>query len=176
MISVATAVLMLIPYSTRACTGRRIAHAISQANSTVKPLRQLQISSRNSDSLVSSLKRELTAEHFLPAVSVDVTKPETLSQAFEGADVVVSLVGILTGSPEAFEKIQWKGVENIARAAKNANAKLIHFSAIGADMQSQVPYAKTKAQGEEAVFQNCPDATIIRPSLVFGPEDSFFNV
>lgn len=64
----------------------------------------------------------------------------------------------------------------MAHAAKNAGAKLIHFSAIGADVASSIPYARTKALAEKSVFEICPDATIIRPSLVFGPGDGFFNV
>ena len=104
---------------------------------------------------------------------VDVTKGETLPQAFENADAVVSLVGILQGSPAQFEQIQWKGAENVARAAVAVGAKLVHVSAIGADPHSKIPYARTKGLGEQAVLSHCPDATIIRPSLVFGPGDTF---
>lgn len=157
-------------------TGGRIAHAISAANQKTQPQRLVQPSSRTLDSRVTVLKRELPTSNLLPFQSVDITKPETLAPAFDGADVVVSLVGLLTGSPDQFDKIQWKGTENVAVAAKQAGAKLIHISAIGADKCSHVPYAKTKALAEEAVLQHCPDATIIRPSLVFGPGDSFFNV
>ncbi|KAH9996023.1 hypothetical protein BJV77DRAFT_189539 [Russula vinacea] len=96
-------------------------------------------------------------------------------QAFENADAVVSLVGILQGSPAQFEAIQWKGAENVARAAAAVGAKLIHISAIGADPHSKIPYARTKGLGEEAVRSHCPNATIIRPSLVFGPGDGLFN-
>lgn len=80
------------------------------------------------------------------------------------------------GTPEDFEEIQWKGAMNVASASKTAGAKLIHFSAIGADKTSSIPYARTKGLAEESVFEICPDATIIRPSLVFGPGDGFFNV
>jgi uncharacterized protein YbjT (DUF2867 family) len=89
---------------------------------------------------------------------------------------VVSLVGLLYGSPKQFEDVQWKGAENVARAARDAGAKLIHFSAIGADANSRIPYVRTKGLGEAAVLDACPNATIIRPSIVFGPGDSFFNV
>lgn len=89
---------------------------------------------------------------------------------------MVSLVGIMHGSTKQFENIQWKGAENVARAARDAGAKLVHVSAIGASLQSEIPYARTKALGEVAVLDLCPDATIIRPSIVFGPEDDFFNV
>ena len=62
------------------------------------------------------------------------------------------------------------------RAAVAVGAKLVHVSAIGADPHSKIPYARTKALGEQAVLSHCPDATIIRPSLVFGPGDNLFNV
>lgn len=107
---------------------------------------------------------------------VDVTDGETLAEAFENADTVVSLVGILHGSSAHFDAIQWKGAENVARAAVAAGAKLIHISAIGADRNSKIPYARTKALGEEAVRSHYANATIIRPSLVFGPGDGLFNV
>jgi NADH dehydrogenase len=107
---------------------------------------------------------------------VDVAKPDTVASAVQDADVVISLAGIMHGTPTDFEEIQWKGAANVARAAKEVGAKLIHFSAIGADAHSNVPYARTKALGEQAVMDICPGATIIRPSIVFGPDDDFFNV
>ncbi|KAI0319769.1 NAD-P-binding protein [Amylostereum chailletii] len=155
--------------------GSRIATTISHANESTSALRRIQISSRSPDKIVDSLRGHIVQDHLLPAVPVDITKPETLASAFEGAHYVVSMVGILTGSPEAFERIQWKGAENVARATAAAGAKLVHISAIGADKLSQVPYERTKALGEEVAFKHCPDATVIRPSLVFGPGDGFFN-
>jgi uncharacterized protein YbjT (DUF2867 family) len=107
---------------------------------------------------------------------VDVTKGETLAQAFESANAVVTLVGILQGSPAQFEEIQWKEAENVTRAAAAAGAKLVHISAIGADLHGKIPFARTKALGEEAVLSHCANATIIRPSLMFGPGDGLFNV
>src|SRR5262249_16263969 len=100
----------------------------------------------------------------------------TLRPAFERADVVVSLVGIMHGSPQTFQAVQVQGVENVAKAAQEVNAKLVHFSAIGANADSPVPYARTKALGEATALQHCSKVTIIRPSIVFGPEDDFFNV
>ena len=102
---------------------------------------------------------------------MDITNPETLAPAFKEASVIVSLVGILHGTPEAFEQIQWRGAENVARAAQSAGAKLIHVSAIGANPESKLAYERTKGLGEYAVFESCPNATVIRPSIVFGPED-----
>lgn len=130
------------------------------------------------------------------ATPLDITKPETLAPAFEGAHTVVSLVGLMYGRPSDFDRIQWRGAENVAKAAKEAGAsshvpwslrlltrirtqtgaRLIHISAIGANPSSDISYWRTKGLGEESVRAILPDATIIRPSLVFGPEDDFFNV
>jgi len=137
--------------------------------------RRVQISSRNPEKVHASLRGQGVDTGLLPSVPVDITESSSLVPAFEGADVVISLVGIMHGTPKDFENVQWKGAENVARTAKNVGAKLIHFSAIGADPNSSIPYAKTKALAERSVFEICPDATIIRPSIVFGPGDSFFN-
>lgn len=80
------------------------------------------------------------------------------------------------GSTKDFEDIQWKGAENVAQCAKDAGARLIHFSAIGADPNSQIPYVRTKGLAEQSIAAVDPTAMIIRPSLIFGPEDNFFNV
>lgn len=80
------------------------------------------------------------------------------------------------GSREDFELIQHRGAQNVARAAQKIGAKLIHFSAIGADSRSEIPYFETKGLGEEAVLKENPESTIVRPSLVFGPGDGFFSV
>ena len=156
--------------------GSNIATAISRANNASGILRRVQVSSRDPHNIYAKLKETLPRDHLLPPVRVDVTKRETLTQAFENADTVVSLVGILQGSLAQFEAIQWKGAENVAQTASAVGAKLVHVSAIGADPYSKVPYARTKALGEQAVLSHCPDATIIRPSLVFGPGDRLFNV
>ncbi|KAG6866038.1 hypothetical protein C0991_009135, partial [Blastosporella zonata] len=145
------------------------------AASAFGDLPQIQLSSRHPDKLHNILKNSIPEDRLLPPVPLDVTKPSTLSPAFSGADVVISLVGVLTGTPKSFEEIQFKGAENVARATKDVGAKLIHFSAIGANSQSHIMYAKTKGLAETSVLRICPDATIIRPSLVFGPEDDFFN-
>ena len=89
---------------------------------------------------------------------------------------MVSLVGLMHGSPEDFDRMQHRGAQNVARAARRVGAKLIHFSAIGADVSSDIPYFKTKGLGEEAVMAEDPKSTIVRPSLVFGPGDGFFSV
>lgn len=153
--------------------GSNIARHI--AASSVTP-RKVQISSRNPSKVYENLRNnsEIDKSSLLAPVAVDITRKETLSTAFENASVVVALVGIMHGAPSDFERIQHKGAENVAIAARNAGAKLIHMSAIGADKNSSIPYAKTKGLGEEAVLHHNPEATIIRPSLVFGPGDGFF--
>ncbi|KAK7465355.1 hypothetical protein VKT23_005334 [Stygiomarasmius scandens] len=151
-------------------------HIARVLTSAANPIRNVQIASRHPSRLYQQLKDTLpVTERLLQPASVDITKPETLGSVFKDASVVVSLVGIMHGTPQDFENIQWKGASNVAEATKAAGAKLIHISAIGADANSTIPYAKTKALGEMSVLEHCPDATIIRPSIVFGPEDDFFN-
>ena len=154
--------------------GRNIARAITQGVST--PPRLVQISSRHPEKTHSALLQSIPPSQLLPPVPLDVTKPETLLPALQDAKVVVSLVGLLAGTPDEFDKVQWRGAENVARAAAAINAKLVHISAIGADPNSDIPYMRTKGLAEKAVFQLCPGATVIRPSLVFGPDDDLFNV
>ncbi|CAG8589992.1 13116_t:CDS:2 [Acaulospora morrowiae] len=110
-------------------------------------------------------------------VGSDITSRSDVLRSCEGASVIVNLVGIMHERPPkyTFENVHHQGARNIALAAKENNAHLIHISAIGADVNSEVPYARTKALGEIAIRETCPDATILRPSIVFGPEDDFFN-
>lgn len=106
-------------------------------------------------------------------VAADIRKPETVARAIAGSDVVINLVGILAGDFEAFHH---QGAANVARAASAAGVKaLVHVSAIGADAASPSAYGRSKAAGEEAVRAAFPTATIIRPSIIFGPEDQFLN-
>jgi len=153
-----------------------IARQIANVSISSSAVRRVQLSSRNPFSIHEKLEKELQGDRLLPPVTLDITKPSTLVPAFENAGVIVSLVGLMHGTPQQFEDIQWHGAENVARAARQAGAKLVHFSAIGADPDSHVPYARTKGLAEISVLKICPDATIIKPSLVFGPEDDFFNV
>jgi NADH dehydrogenase len=106
-----------------------------------------------------------------------VTNPAAVASAVAGADIVVNLVGILAERrPGDFARVQADGPKTIAAAAAAAGVKrLVQISAIGADPKSPSLYAKSKGQGEEAVRAAFPAATILRPSIVFGPEDQFFN-
>jgi len=106
-----------------------------------------------------------------------VTSPEAVARAVEGAGVVVNLVGILTENrPGDFGRVMGEGAGTVARAAAAAGvAGLVQMSAIGADAASPSAYGRAKAAGEAAVLAAFPTATILRPSIVFGPEDKFFN-
>jgi uncharacterized protein YbjT (DUF2867 family) len=99
----------------------------------------------------------------------DVTKPKTLAPVLAGSNAVINLVGAFDGDLDA---IQGEGAGRIAAAAQEAGAEaFVHVSAIGADAGSRVDYARTKAEGEEAVRAAFRSATILRPSLLFGPDD-----
>jgi len=110
-------------------------------------------------------------------VQANIRYESSIRQAMRGADKVINLVGILHESgPQKFTRVQAEGAGAIARAAAAEGVrKLVHVSAIGADAASPSLYARSKAAGEAAVRQHFPAATIIRPSVVFGPEDDFFN-
>jgi len=95
----------------------------------------------------------------------------------EGADAVVNCVGTFDrGGKNNFDAVQNAGAARIARAAAEIGvARMVHISAIGADMQGESLYAQSKGRGEAAVLAHMPEAVILRPSVVFGPEDKFFN-
>lgn len=101
----------------------------------------------------------------------------SLTAAFDKADGGVNLVGILDErAGQKFARVQADGAANVAHAAAAAGvASFVHVSAIGADAGSAAAYASTKAAGEAAVRAALPQATIVRPSIVFGPEDQFIN-
>lgn len=105
-------------------------------------------------------------------VRADVTNKKSLREAVEGADAVINLVG----SFDNMSKVQAQGAANIAEVAGEAGSNvLVHISSMSADAGSEAGYSRTKGQGEEAVRKAFPNATIIRPSIVFGPEDELTN-
>jgi NADH dehydrogenase len=111
------------------------------------------------------------------AVQANLRFPDSVGRAVAGAKAVVNAVGLLapTGR-QTFRAIHVEGARAVAKAAREEGAKhLVHISAIGADPKSRSRYARTKAEGEAAVLEEFPDAVILRPSIVFGPEDQFFN-
>ena len=148
--------------------GRHVVRALARAGYRIRP----------------AVRRPDLAGHLQPlgrvgqihAVQANLRYPASVQAAVHGADVVINLVGILfERGKQRFEAVQAEGAHAVAQAAAAAGARLIHVSALGADPDSPALYARTKAQGEAAVLATVPDATILRPSIVFGPEDDFFN-
>jgi uncharacterized protein YbjT (DUF2867 family) len=110
------------------------------------------------------------------AVQANVRFAPSVEAAMRDADLAVNLVGILfERGRQRFGEVQASGAETVARAAHARGARLVHVSAIGADDNSPSEYARSKAEGERLVLGAEPLATIMRPSVVFGPEDEFFN-
>jgi uncharacterized protein YbjT (DUF2867 family) len=110
------------------------------------------------------------------AVQANLRYPASVEAAMRGADVAINLVGILAQSgAQTFDAVQAEGADSVAKAAAAVDARVVHVSAIGADANSPSHYARSKAAGEQAVLSAAPSATILRPSVVFGPEDDFTN-
>ncbi len=107
----------------------------------------------------------------------NINSEDDIARALDGADAVVITTGVLFGhGSQSLEAINADAPGRIARAALKAGiATLVHVSAIGADTEAMSEYARTKGLGERAVREGFPRAVIMRPSLVFGPEDHFFN-
>jgi NADH dehydrogenase len=113
----------------------------------------------------------------IEVVQANVRNPASIARALAGAQACVNLVGILHESGrQKFQSIHAMGARNLAEAAKAEGVeRFVQVSAIGADPESPSKYARTKAMGEAAVREIIPSAVILRPSIVFGAEDSFFN-
>ena len=110
------------------------------------------------------------------AVQANLRYPASVEAAMRDSHVAINLVGILAESgAQTFDAVQARGAETVAKAAAAAGARMVHVSAIGADENSPSHYARAKAAGEKAVLAAVPSATILRPSVVFGPEDQFTN-
>lgn len=110
-------------------------------------------------------------------VAADLRDRKAMAAAMHGAEAAVNLVGILAeGGGRSFRGIQADGAGIVARAAADAGARaFVQVSAIGADAKSRSAYARSKAEGEAAVRAAMPNAVVLRPSLIFGPEDAFIN-
>lgn len=110
-------------------------------------------------------------------VQANVRDKASVARAIEGCGAVVNLVGILhEKGRQSFEAVQSEGAINIAQGCADAGIeRLVHISAIGADSGAKADYAKTKGDAEIAIREILPQAVILRPSIVFGPEDDFFN-
>lgn len=111
------------------------------------------------------------------AVQANVRYPDSIAAACHRADFVINLVGILhAAGPQTFDAVHEFGAGAVAEAAKNSGVKqLVHVSAIGANPHSASAYARTKAEGESRALGGFPETVIVRPSIMFGPEDTFFN-
>ncbi len=110
-------------------------------------------------------------------VLCNIRNDESVRQATRGADAVVNCVGTFDAKGKNnFDAVQHEGAARIARtAAELGVSRLIHISAIGADVDGASQYAQSKGKGEAAILEAFPNAIILRPSVVFGPEDQFFN-
>ncbi len=133
---------------------------------------RVRIASRNPDKAFAL--KPLADLGQLQFARCDITKDESVAAVLEGATHVVNLVGAFDGNLIA---LMGEAPGRMARIAKNSGAQaFVHLSAIGADADSQVDYAKAKALGEERVREGFPEATILRPSIVFGKDDDFLNM
>ncbi|SEN09268.1 NADH dehydrogenase [Loktanella fryxellensis] len=110
-------------------------------------------------------------------VFCNVRDDDSVRAVMRGADAVVYCVGVLAeAGRNTFKAVQAEAPGRIARIARSEGVtRMVQISAIGANADSASAYARTKAQGERAVLEHMPDAVILRPSIVFGPEDQFFN-
>jgi len=129
------------------------------------------------DTAAAAALRPLGTVGQIVPLRVPVTSPDAVARAVEGAGVAVNLVGILAErQPGDFHRVMAVGAGTVAREAAAAGVTgLVHLSAIGADPASPSGYGRAKAEGEAAVFAAFPAATVLRPSIVFGPDDQFFN-
>jgi NADH dehydrogenase len=110
-------------------------------------------------------------------IAANIRHERSVAASIQGVDTVINLVGILyEGGPQRFNAVHVEGVRRLARAAAGAGVRrFLHLSALGADAQSASAYAKSKAAGEATLREHFPSAIVLRPSVVFGPEDDFFN-
>lgn len=110
-------------------------------------------------------------------VQCNIRDDASLQRIISGSDAVVNCVGVLwQAGPNTFAAVQDEGAERVARFAAQSGARLVHISAIGADPDSDADYARTKGEGEAAINAVHDGAVILRPSVIFGTEDGFFNL
>ena len=115
----------------------------------------------------------------LDIFGANIINKESIEPYIKSSDIVINLVGILfeSGRDQTFENCHTLGAKNIAELSKKYGIqRLIHFSSIGADVDSESKYQKSKGLGEKYITEIFPNSTIIRPSIVFGPGDGFFSV
>lgn len=143
--------------------GRHVAQALLERGA------RLRIASRHPEKAFSL--KPLANLGQLQFVRCDITRPDSVAAVMHGADAVVNLVAILDGD---MDSVIAEGAGTVAEAARDAGATaMVQISAIGADAQSETDYARTKALGEQKVLAAFPQATILRPSMIFGEEGGF---
>nr|WP_306263987.1 complex I NDUFA9 subunit family protein [Pararhizobium sp. IMCC3301] len=149
--------------------GRHVVQALARRGYRVR------VAVRRPD--LAGFLRPLGAVGQIQPVQANLRYPDSIVAAVADADYVVNLVGLLLESgAQKFDAVQARGAAEVARAAKQAGVeRLVHMSAIGADAGSPAAYARSKAEGEAAVLREFPEAVIVRPSIIFGPDDDFFN-
>lgn len=132
------------------------------------------LKSAGQDVVVAMRHPDKAREH--KAVHADVTDMASIVQATAGADGVVNAVSLYVESGETtFQDIHVEGARNVARAAEDAGAQVVHVSGIGSDPGSSSPYVAARGQGEKAVCEAAPEAVILRPAVIFGPGDAFLS-
>jgi NADH dehydrogenase len=149
--------------------GRHVVRALAQAGWRVR------VAARRPD--LAFFLQPLGRVGQVQSVQANVRVPASIAAAIRGADAVINLTGVLTESgAQTFQAVHVDGARAIAQAASAAGvSRVVHISALGADPASASAYARSKGEGEAAVLDASPGATILRPSIVFGPEDAFFN-
>jgi uncharacterized protein YbjT (DUF2867 family) len=149
--------------------GRHIVRALAREGWRVRA------ASRRPD-LAGFLRPQGTVGQIEP-VQANLRYPESVARAIEGADVVVNAAGVKSErGPQSYEAVHISGAGEIARAARAEGVRtLVQISGIGADSGSANPYIASKGRAEEAARAEFPDAIMLRPSVVFGPGDEFFN-
>lgn len=149
--------------------GRHVVHALAEKGWRIR------IATRRPD-LAFHTQVSGSVGQIMP-VQANVRYPESIAPALAGADAVVNLVGVLRSQgAQTLDVINHQGARAIAEAAKAAGiSDFVHVSALGADVDAPSAYGQSKAAGEATVSAVLPGAVILRPSVVFGPEDQFFN-
>ncbi|TRO95972.1 complex I NDUFA9 subunit family protein [Glycocaulis profundi] len=149
--------------------GRYVARALAKAGYRVR------VATRNPH--LAYFLKPMGAVGQIQLVQANVRDADSVARAIDGAWGVVNLVGILSeGGRQTFAALQARGAGAVAQAARDAGIeRFVQISAIGADADSPSKYARTKAEGERLVREALPGAVILRPSIVFGTEDGFYN-
>eukprot|EP00743_Colponemidia_sp_Colp-15_P013175 GILK01015211.1.p1 GENE.GILK01015211.1~~GILK01015211.1.p1 ORF type:complete len:321 (+),score=43.44 GILK01015211.1:68-1030(+) len=139
--------------------------------------KRVRIAVRNpTNAKVSSVKSHVHADTQIEAVKTDISDHASVLQAAQGSSVLVNLVGILYGTDQQFYELQALGPKRVAEAAQAVRAeRFVHISAIGADASSDSVYQRTKGLGEVNARAVFAPTTVLRPSILFGPRDNFFN-